>query len=449
MKLIFTIVLITTVCASDLIAETAPLTPAVKQVNPQTANQNRETDSLAFVLFAPLSHAGSAIATGAKALYQSDFAELRGKRVGLVTNQTAMVDGIHVIDLMHARGVRLVALFAPEHGLRGLQEDGASIGDGIDQRTGVRVYSLYGDVKKPTAEMLRGLDLLLFDIQGIGTRFYTYISTMGLAMQAAAEARIPFVVLDRPNPLGGEQFAGPVLEGECGSFVGEYPIPVAYGLTIGELALMIKGEHRLPGLEGLNLRVIRMEGWQRGMLWPETGLEWVGTSPNIPDFETALLYPGICFLEGTAASVGRGTREPFKLVGFPGAAAGRLAERLNGEHLPGVRFEPALFTPRSIPGMSSDPKFRDREIAGVRILITKPNAYRPVTTGIHVLCALYGTLSKEERGLFFQQRGFDELAGTKSLRRSIEEGATPEEIVAGWQNDTERFAEKRRKYLLY
>ena len=327
---------------------------------------------LAVVLSAPISHAGTAITTGAKVLYESDFAELRGKRVGLVTNQTAMVDGTHLIDLMHARGVQLVALFAPEHGLRGLHEDGATIGDRIDQQTGVRVYSLYGNVKKPTPEMLRSLDLLLFDIQGIGTRFYTYISTMGLAMQAASEAHLPFVVLDRPNPLGGEHFAGPVLEEECCSFVGEYPIPVAHGLTIGELALMIKGEQMLPGLEELDLRVIRMKGWQRGMLWPDTDLEWVKTSPNIPDFETALLYPGICFLEGTAASVGRGTREPFKLVGYPGVDAGKLAERLNGKHLLGVRFESVLFTPRSIPGISSSPKFQDKEIAGRKDLHHQP-----------------------------------------------------------------------------
>lgn len=257
------------------------------------------------------------------------------------------------------------------------------------------------------------------------------------------------MVLDRPNPLGGELFAGPVLEEGCSSFVGEYKIPVVHGLTIGELALMIKGEHLLPGLEKLDLRVIRMEGWQRGMQWPETGLEWVKTSPNIPDFETALLYPGICFLEGTAASVGRGTLRPFKLIGSPGIDAGKLAERLNGKHLPGVRFESVLFTPRSIPGMSSNPKFRGREIAGVQIFITNHRAYRPVTTGIHLLCTMYGMLSKEDRRSFFRQRGFDELAGTKSLRRSIEKGATPEGIVADWARGVEQFAEKRRKYLLY
>jgi len=185
------------------------------------------------------------------------------------------------------------------------------------------------------------------------------------------------------------------------------------------------------------------------MLWPETGLEWVGTSPNIPDFETALLYPGICLLEGTAASVGRGTHEPFKLVGYRGIDAGKLAERLNSKHLPGVRFESASFTPRSIPGMSSNPKFQDREIAGVRIFITSPHAYRPVITGIHLLCTLYDMLSKEERGFFFRKIGFDELAGTKSLRRSIEEGALPEEIVDNWAKGMAQFVEKRSKYLLY
>ena len=404
---------------------------------------------LLLVLSASLSHAGSAVTIGAEALYERDFTELRGKRVGLITNHTAMVDGIHLIDLMHEDEIQLVALFAPEHGLRGMQEDGVSIGDGIDRQTGVRVYSLYGGVKKPTLEMLAGLDVLVFDIQGIGTRFYTYISTMGLAMQAAAEAHIPFVVLDRPNPLGGEHFRGPVLEEGCGSFVGEYPIPVAYGMTMGELALMIRGEHMLPGLESLDLSVVRMEGWQRAMLWPETGLEWVRTSPNIPDFETALLYPGICLLEGTTASVGRGTREPFKLVGFPGIDAKELAARLNGKNLPGVRFEPSLFTPRSIPGMSSNPRFRDREIAGVRISITDPRAYRPLTTGIHLLCTLYGMLSREERASFFHQSGFDELAGTKNVRRSIEDGTSPESIIAGWNTGMERFGELRRKYLLY
>jgi uncharacterized protein YbbC (DUF1343 family) len=211
---------------------------------------------------------------------------------------------------------------------------------------------------------------------------------------------------------------------------------------------MIKGERLLPGLDGLELRVIRMEGWHRGMRWPDTGLPWVGTSPNIPDFETALVYPGLCFMEATAVSEGRGTREPFKVTGVPRLNAEELAERLNGRGLPGVRFEPALFTPRRIPGMSSWPKYRNQAVSGVRLLITDPGAYRPVETGIHLLCALYGSLGQGDRETFFR-KGFDLLAGTDSLRRQIQGGAAPEEIVAAWGIEVQRFAERRVNYLLY
>ena len=413
----------------------------------------RLTRYLAFlaVIFAAFSsHAASPVKVGAKVLHESGYAELAGKRVGLITNHTAMVDETHLVDLMHASGkVRLAALFSPEHGLRGLKEDGVQIVERVDERTGTPIYSLYGKVKSPTPAMLCGLDLLLFDIQGVGARFYTYISTMGLAMQAAASAHIPFVVLDRPNPLGGKYFAGPLLEAGFSSFVGEYPIPVTHGMTVGELALMIKGERMLPGLEDLDLRVIRMEGWQRTMQWPDTGLEWTRTSPNIPDFETALLYPGICFLEGTSASAGRGTREPFKVAGFPGIDADKLADQLNDDDLPGVRFVPAVFTPRSIPGMSSSPKFRDREIPGVRLVVTDPHAYRPVETGVYLLCALYNSLTKEEQAQFFRRSGFDLLAGTGSLRQAIEAGTDPAEIIASWKKEDGLFAVQRRKYLLY
>lgn len=405
---------------------------------------------LALLFNASPSYPASLVKVGAKVLHDSGYAGLAGKRIGLVTNHTAMVDGIYTVDLVASSGkVQLAAIFAPEHGLRGLKEDGELVGERIDEHTGAPVHSLYGNVKKPTPEMLRGLDCLVFDIQGVGARFYTYVSTMGLAMQAAAEAHIPFVVLDRPNPVGGNYLSGFVLEKAYSSFVGEYPIPVAHGMTMGELALMIKGERMLEGLEGLDLRVIRMEGWQREMQWPETGLKWVQTSPNIPDFETALLYSGVCFFEATAASVGRGTSEPFKLVGFPGIDTGVLAKKLNVEHLPGVRFEPAQFTPRSVPGKSSDPKFRNQTIPGLRIFITDPEVFEPVETGIYLLCAVYRSLGEAEREHFFHGEGFDSLAGTGSMRKLIQNGADPEEIIAAWQKEDEQFAEKRRKYLLY
>jgi uncharacterized protein YbbC (DUF1343 family) len=404
---------------------------------------------LIMLLTTSFANAGTQVKVGAKVLSESGFTELGGKHVGLVTNHTSVVDGAHLIDIMHAHGVNILAIFSPEHGLRGAEEDGVKIAEHVDRRTGIPVYSLYGKVRKPTPEMMRDLDLLIYDIQDVGARFYTYISTMGLAMQAAAEAHIPFVVLDRPNPLGGEYLSGFVLEKGCHSFVGEYPIPVAHGLTSGELAHMIKRERMLPGLEELDIRVIRMEGWRREMQWPETGLQWTQTSPNIPDFETSLLYPGICFLEGTAASEGRGTQEPFKVAGFPGLNADALAVLLNGKNLHGVRFEPVQFTPRSIPGKSSHPKFRGRILSGVRLVITDPHAYRPVETGVQLLCALYNSLGERERKHFFQTNGFDLLAGTDRLRRLIQAGMSADDIIAAWQKENELFAESRKKYLLY
>ena len=394
--------------------------------------------------------AASLVKVGAEMLYESGYTDLIGKRIGLITNHTAVIGKKQIVDLMFASGkVQLVAIFAPEHGFRGLKEDGVTIVERRDELTGVPVYSLYGAATKPTPEMMRGIDILLFDIQSIGARFYTYISTMGLAMQAAAEMKIPFVVLDRPNPLGGEYVSGPVLEKEQISFTGKYPIPVAHGMTIGELALMIKGERMLPELEGLDLRVIKIAGWQREMQWPETGLKWIRTSPNIPDFETALLYPGMCLFEGTSASVGRGTLGPFKLMGFPGIKADELAKALNNRKLPGVRFEPVSFAPRSIPGMSSSPAYQGKEIAGIRIIVTERHLLQSVETAVHILSTLYNSLDNKDRERFFSRSGFDHLAGTSSLRLAVERGLPPEGIIAGWNDELDRFSEIRGKYLLY
>ena len=238
------------------------------------------------------------------------------KTVGLVVNHTALVGDEHLINLVHAApNVRVGAIFGPEHGLRGKAEDGEAVSDGKDLLTGAPVYSLYGATRKPTSTMLAGLDVLIFDIQDVGARFYTFISTMGLSMQAAAEAGIPFIVLDRPNPLSGAYVSGFVLESEQESFVGQYAIPIAHGLTVGELAMMIQGEGLMPSLESLALEVVSMEGWDRSMQWPDTGRPWVATSPNIPRFDNALVYPGTCFFEATSASEGRGTLTPFLQVG--------------------------------------------------------------------------------------------------------------------------------------
>src|SRR5262245_8423795 len=282
------------------------------------------------------------VATGAEVLAQSGFAALAGKRVGLITNQTGRIGAEHLADLLSkAANLKLAAILAPEHGFRGEAEAGARVGDTVDARTGVRVFSLYGATKKPTRKMLRNVDVLVFDIQDIGTRFYTYISTMGLAMQAAATARIPLVVLDRPKPLGGDYVSGFVLEPELASFVGQYPIPIVHGLTVGELARMIKGEKWLAGLEELDLAVVEMRGWRRGMRWPELQRPWIATSPNIPTFEAALVYPGMGVVGEADVNEGRGTPTPFSLFGAPWLDSPRAIERLNALGLPGARFERA------------------------------------------------------------------------------------------------------------
>ena len=389
------------------------------------------------------------VKTGAQVLVESGFEALAGKRAGLVVNHTARVGEAHLIDLIHdAPTVELAVLFGPEHGLRGTEEDGEEVADGRDDRTGAPVYSLYGRTRKPTPEMLQGLDVLVFDIQDVGARFYTFISTMGLAMQAAAEAGLPFVVLDRPNPLGGEYMAGFVLEPEHTSFVGHYPIPIAHGLTVGELARMIQGEGLLPGLETLQLDVVAMEGWQRAMLWPETGLPWINTSPNIPGFETALVYPGACFFEATAASEGRGTETPFTLLGAPWADGQALAEALNARSLPGVRFEAAAFTPRPIEGMDTEPKLDGQALEGIRYTITDAAAFRPVEAGIHVFHAFYHQ-APDVDGFLTRQPWLARLSGTTRLGTMLAEGAEPETIIAAWQDEVAAFRARSRAYLLY
>jgi uncharacterized protein YbbC (DUF1343 family) len=391
------------------------------------------------------------VLTGAHVLARSGVRDLEGMRVGLIVNHTAMVDTTHLADVIYeAPGVQLTALFGPEHGIRGTADAGAKVDHGQDARTGVPIYSLYGQTRKPTPEMLRDVDILVFDIQDIGARFYTYISTMALAMQAAAEKGIPFMVLDRPNPLGGGYVSGFMLEPEFTSFVGQFRIPVVHGMTVGELARMVRGERLMPGLQNLDLRVIDMEGWTRTMLWPETGLAWIPPSPNIPDFETALVYPGACFFEGTSASEGRGTYEPFRLLGAPWADGDRLAGTLNNRGIPGVTFEAATFTPESIPGMASRPKLQNRELQGIRYNVTNANDFQPVEAGIHVLHAFYHQAPPAERRRFIDNERFmNLLAGTTRLKSEIERGTSPEVIIASWGDEVEAFRQQRLPYLAY
>ena len=339
------------------------------------------------------------VVTGAEVLAASRFATLAGKRVGLITNQTGLVGDQHLADLLSkAPNVKLAAIFAPEHGFRGTAEAGAAVHSDTDAKTGAPIHSLFGPTNKPTPAMLRDVDILVFDIQDIGVRFYTYISTMGLAMQAAAAARIPFVVLDKPNPLGGTYVSGFVLEPQLRSFVGLYPLPIVHGLTAGELAHMIKGEKWLDGLERLELSVVKMKGWQRSMRWPRTRRTWIATSPNIPTFEAALVYPGIGIVGELEVNEGRGTPTPFSLFGAPWFDAPPMAARLNAMKFPGVGFEATTYMPRSIPGVATNPRFLGKSINGVRLVVRDVANIEPLEVGMHVLAALVAEAKAEERG---------------------------------------------------
>ena len=320
---------------------------------------------------------------------------------------------------------------------------------GVDSLTGIPVYSLYGSTRAPEPETLENLDVLVFDIQDVGARFYTFISTMGYSMQAAARAGIPFMVLDRPNPLGGTRIDGFVLDTLHQSFVGLYPIPVQHGMTVGELATMIKGESFLEDLEDLDLVIIGMKGWRREMIWPDTGLPWTPTSPNIPNFETALVYPGMCFFEGTAASEGRGTDAPFLTIGAPWLDALRAARELNAMGLPGVRFSVEDVRPRSIPGVADRPKFEDEAIRAIRVHLTNPRSYAPLPTGIAVLSAVYRFSPDAERASFFKPRWLSLLAGTDRLHEALLRGDPPMDITMSWTEEVAAFGTRRKRYLRY
>ena len=395
------------------------------------------------------SHFMPRVVTGAERLAEMNFSILAGKRVGLIVNQTATVGSAHLSDLVRsAASVTLAAVFVPEHGGKGDKEAGEVVASGSE--ASIPTHSLYGETRKPTRQMLRNVDVLVFDMQDIGVRFYTFISTMGLAMQAAAEAGIPFVVLDRPNPLGGQYVSGFVTEQTQISFVGQYPIPAVHGLTVGELAKLIKGQRLLPGLENLQLEVIAMQGWERWMRWPDTQLAWQRTSPNIVDFETALVYAGVGLFEATSVSDGRGTAAPFTQLGAPWVDGSELARKLNLVGLPGVRFEPTRFTPRAIEGVASKPALQDQTIEGIRIAVTDHEAYLPVESGVQILWAFYEHAQVRHQKNFVARRDWlNKIAGSHRLYDMLTGGVPPEKVIAAWKAETSEFDRVRGKYLLY
>lgn len=379
------------------------------------------------------------VLTGIDVLERDGFKQLEGRRIALITNHTGRSrEGRSTIDVLaSAKNLKLVALFSPEHGLRGLED--TNVGDTRDEKTGLPVYSLYDkDRRRPTAEMLRDADTIVFDIQDIGARFYTYITTCAYAMEEAARRNLRFVVLDRPNPINGYDIEGPVADAELTaqpsfSFTSYHSIPVRYGMTIGELAMLLNRERKINA----DLQVIKMEGWRRADFFDGTSLIWVNPSPNMRSLTEALLYPGIGLLETTNLSVGRGTDTPFEVIGAPWLDGRKLAEELNLAGLAGVRFIPIRFTPRSS-------KFANEECSGVNIIITDRGSFRPVTTGIHIAYQI----NRLHRGVW-KVDDYLRLLVNRAVLAALKEGKPPSEIAGVWQAGLAEFAGIRRKYLIY
>jgi uncharacterized protein YbbC (DUF1343 family)/CubicO group peptidase (beta-lactamase class C family) len=373
------------------------------------------------------------VLTGADVLAVRKFASLSGKRVGLITNHTGMdAVGRRTIDLLaRAPGVKLRAIFSPEHGLSGTVDQ--KVRSSRDAFTNLPVYSLYGKTLRPTPGMLKDLDVLVFDMQDAGARFYTYMSTMGYAMEAAAKKGIEFVVLDRPNPISAARVEGPLMDPDLKSFTGYFPLPVRHGMTLGELASMFNAEKKM----GVKLSVIPMQGYRRSMWFDETGLAWVNPSPNLRSLAQATLYPGVALNESSNVSVGRGTDTPFELVGAPWMKADELTSYLAGRQIPGVEFEPAIFTP-------GGHLFEGQTCQGVRIVLKDRDRLDSVGLGIEILVALrrlYPAEFEVDKALL--------MVGSRATLRSIIDGQDPAAIAADWQPSLEAFKQRRENYLLY
>jgi len=386
------------------------------------------------------------VESGLEVLLDRHLPWLRGRRLGLLAHQASVTrDLAHVAQLLNdLRGVRLARLFAPEHGLWGAAQDHAPVASTRDQVTGLEVWSLYGERRAPTPETLAGLDALVVDLQDIGARYYTFVWTLALAMRECARAGVRVIVLDRPNPLGGDRVEGNVPDPAFASFVGLYPLPARHGFTIGELA------RRFVLEEGIrcDLTVARMRGWRRAMLWEDTGLPWVPPSPNMPTPDTARVYPGGCLIEGTNLSEGRGTTRPFEWIGAPYLDGHRYAEALDAMSLPGVRFRPARFIP-------TFHKWAGEVCGGVQIHVTDRRRFRPFRTGIAAIAVARRLAPAEfrwkEPPYEFEHKRLpiDILFGTDRIRTQIEGGTDLPVIEATWRTALPLYTRRRRAFMIY
>ncbi len=384
------------------------------------------------------------IRTGLATLIEDHQALLGNRRIGLITQSAAVLPNLtDSVDALRSAGVNLTALFGPEHGLRGAAPDGASVGHARDPISGLPVYSLYGPDKMPTAEMLEGLDVLVFDMQDVGVRFYTYLSTLHYVLNGAAQAGKSVLALDRPNPITGVRLEGPLVEPGFESFIGILAgLPIRHAMTFGEMAMYMAGREGLD----VDFRVVQMQGWRREMWFNQTGLPWVTTSPAMPHLSTTVVYPGMCFLEGTSLSEGRGTSLPFEVAGAPWMDGYAWAAALNGLDLPGVRFRPLFFQPYAS-------KYANEICSGVQLFVTDRNVFEPVRTALHMIVEAH----KQAPQLFAFRPShrtdtvahFDLELGADKVRKAILADASVDEIMQDWPRQQAEFWESVRPYLLY
>ena len=380
---------------------------------------------------------------GLSVLFKERLALVEGRCVGLITNQTGVDPQFRSNVTLFAEHpkVQFTALFSPEHGVAGSAQAGSQIASTIGKAGQIPIHSLYGKTRQPTSEMLAGIDVLVYDIQDVGSRFYTYISTLLRSMSAAAANNVDFIVLDRPNPIRGDRVEGNQLQPAFRSFVGETALTIRHGMTVGELAKFFRA--KLDCVSSSRLHVVPMHGWQRTMWYDETGLPWVPPSPNMPTVETASLYPGTCLIEGTNLSEGRGTTRPFEWIGAPWIDSERWADTLNNLDLPGTHFRPIHFTP-------TFSKYAEQVCHGVQVHVTNRDQFKPVDVSMHLIATVRHDYPDQfdflkNRGRYF----FDLLAGTDELRLQLMKQESPVEILRSWETEVEKFTQRRQPYLLY
>jgi len=383
----------------------------------------------------------SKVRTGLDVLLETRLDDIKGKSIALVTNKSGVdhQGRPNYERLLDLPGVNLKMIFSPEHGLFGEAADGEKVEYDGKILTLPPLVSLYGKNRKPDPNILDDLDLIIYDIQDIGARFYTYISTLGLVMEAAAEAHIPVLILDRPNPITGSHVEGPALNMEHRSFVGSYPIPIRYGLTVGEIALMIAGENWINAVP--SLKIIPLEGWNRNLWYDETDLIWKKPSPNIPDLETAIIYPGLCLIEASNISEGRGTLHPFKWIGAPWINGQQLARELNILQIPGIAFKPITFIPREIKGMAYNPKFENQECAGVELIVLDRNTFNSVYTGLKIIQKIKELYPEH---IEIKGSGVKRLWGASSFPQDLDQTT-----LKNFKISEKEFIKLRFPYLLY